>query len=74
MNTVYNLRRELRRAEVLQDKVSGAVQIPAGGQWVIRADEAPAMSCLWSGGAAQQGSLLLLFYGLCYSPRKLLIF
>lgn len=74
MNTVYNLRRELRRAEVLQDKVSGAVQIPAGGQWVIRADEAPAMSCLWSGGAAQQGSLLLLFYGPCYSPRKLLIF
>lgn len=44
MNTIYNLRRELRRAEVLQDKVSGAVQIPAGGQWVIRADEAPAMS------------------------------
>ena len=54
MNTVYNLRRELRRAEVLQDKVSGAVQIPAGGQWVIQADEAPAMFCLWSRGAAQQ--------------------
>jgi len=59
MNTIYSLRKELRQAEVLQDKVRDAVQIPAEGQWVRQADEAPAVSCLWSRGAAQQRSLLL---------------
>lgn len=34
MNTIYSLRKELRRAEVLQDKVSDALQIPAEGQCV----------------------------------------
>ena len=34
MNTIYSLRKELRRAEVLQDKVRDALQIPTGGQWV----------------------------------------
>lgn len=34
MNTIYSLRKELRRAEVLQDKVRDALQIPAEGQWV----------------------------------------
>lgn len=32
MNTIYSLRKELRRAEVLQDKVRDALQIPAAGQ------------------------------------------
>lgn len=32
MNTIYSLRKELRRAEVLQDKVRDALQIPAEGQ------------------------------------------
>lgn len=34
MNTIYSLRKELRRAEVLQDKVRDALQIPTEGQWV----------------------------------------
>lgn len=33
LNTIYHLRKELRQAEVLRDKVCGAVQTPAGGQW-----------------------------------------
>lgn len=32
LNTIYHLRKELRQAEVLRDKVCGAVRIPAGGQ------------------------------------------
>ncbi|XP_054705239.1 caspase recruitment domain-containing protein 9 isoform X5 [Grus americana] len=31
MNTIYSLRKELRQAEVLQDKVRDAVQVPAEG-------------------------------------------
>lgn len=34
MNTIYSLRKELQRSEVLQDKVCDALQIPAEGQWV----------------------------------------
>lgn len=45
MNTIYSLRKEVRRAEALQDRVCAAVQVPAEGQWVGQADEAPAMSC-----------------------------
>ncbi|KAM6243715.1 caspase recruitment domain-containing protein 9 isoform 2-T2 [Porphyrio hochstetteri] len=33
MNTVYSLRKDLRQAEVLQDKVCDAVRIPAVGSW-----------------------------------------
>lgn len=58
LNTVYSLRKELRRAEVLQDKVRDAMQLPAEGQWVRQAGEAPAV---WSRGAAHQQSSLLLF-------------
>lgn len=52
MSTIYSLRKELQRAKVLQDKVRDALHIPAEGQWVRQAEEAPAVSCLWSRGAA----------------------
>lgn len=60
MSTIYSLRKELQRAKVLQDKVRDALHIPAEGQWVRQAEEAPAVSCLWSRGAAQHQSLLFL--------------
>lgn len=49
VNTIYSLRKELRRAKVLQDKVGSS---SCWGSWMRQAGEAPAVSCLWSRAAA----------------------
>ncbi|KAM6243716.1 caspase recruitment domain-containing protein 9 isoform 3-T3 [Porphyrio hochstetteri] len=45
MNTVYSLRKDLRQAEVLQDKVCDAVRIPAVGSWYAEEKEMLELQC-----------------------------
>ncbi|KAK4811554.1 hypothetical protein QYF61_011703 [Mycteria americana] len=44
-NTIYSLRKELRQAEELQDKVCDALQIPAEGQWYAEEKEMLELQC-----------------------------
>lgn len=60
MNTIYSLRKELRRAEVLQDKVRDALQIPAEVS-VSKMDRRSTCSVLTMEQRSALGSVLQFF-------------